>query len=77
MRVDAERYRWLRNRNLDAIKNGGVFAGMTPSNVVLNGEDLDLEIDAAMLTPNAVLSGAATEPTTECGASPRPPRTRG
>jgi hypothetical protein len=26
---------------------------------------------------NAVLSGAATETTTECGASPRPPRTRG
>lgn len=32
---------------------------------------------AATLTPNAVLSGAATETTTECGASPRPPRTRG
>ena len=25
--------------------------------------------------PNAVLSGAATETPTECGASPRPPRT--
>lgn len=30
-----------------------------------------------MEAPNAVLSGAATETTTECGASPRPPRTRG
>ena len=28
-----------------------------------------------LMTANAVLSGAATEPTTERGASPRPPRT--
>lgn len=29
------------------------------------------------LRSNAVLSGASTETTTECGALPRPPRTRG
>jgi len=45
---DAGRYRWLRSRDLNTISNGGVFAGMTPSNVVLNEKDLDCEIDAAM-----------------------------
>jgi len=56
---DARRYRWLRSRDLDAITSGGVFAGMTPANVVLNGEDLDSAIDdcirrelLAFLTPN-------------------------
>mgnify|MGYP000173545714 CR=1 FL=1 len=44
---DAARYRFLRERDLDTIKGGGVFAGMTPDNVVLNGEDLDAAIDAA------------------------------
>lgn len=46
---DAARYRWLRSRDLDTIKAGGVFAGKTPDNVVLNGEDLDAAIDAARL----------------------------
>ena len=46
--VDACRYRWLRDRDIDAIDNGGVFAGLTPDNVVINGEDLDAAIDAAM-----------------------------
>ena len=45
---DAARYRWLRDRDLDAIGNGGVFAGLTPDNVVLNGEDLDRAVDEAM-----------------------------
>lgn len=45
---DAARYRWLRSRDLDTISKGGVFAGMTPQNVVLSGSDLDREIDAAM-----------------------------
>ncbi len=48
LRVDAARYNWLRNRDLDTISQGGVFAGMTPENVVLNEDDLDREIDAAM-----------------------------
>ena len=45
---DAARYQFLRNRDLESIKVGGVFAGMTPDNVVLNGVDLDAAIDAAM-----------------------------
>ena len=45
---DAERYRWLRERDLDVIVDGGVFAGKVPDNVVLNGIDLDSAIDAAM-----------------------------
>lgn len=43
--VYAQRYAWLRERDLDTIHQGGVFAGMTPNNIVLNGEDLDAAID--------------------------------
>ncbi len=43
--LDAERYNWLRNRNTETIKKGGVFAGLTPENVILNGQELDREID--------------------------------
>lgn len=45
---DAERYRFLRGRDLDTIHIGGVFAGMTPQNIVLNEDDLDREVDAAI-----------------------------
>ena len=45
---DATRYRWLRARDLETICQGGVFAGMTPQNVILNGQDLDDAIDAAI-----------------------------
>jgi len=48
LRKDAERYRWLRSRDLDTISQGGVFAGLTPQNMVLNEETLDEAIDAAM-----------------------------
>ncbi|MGP3505801.1 hypothetical protein FRC97_19225 [Paracidovorax citrulli] len=44
----AARYEWLRSRDLDAVQKGGVFAGKTPDNVVLNGADLDAAIDAAI-----------------------------
>lgn len=46
--TDAERYQWLRSRPLDTIRSGGVFAGETPRNIVLNGDDLDERIDAAI-----------------------------
>ncbi|MDH0639058.1 hypothetical protein N5D52_19155 [Pseudomonas sp. GD03860] len=48
IRIDAGRYRWLRSRDLDEISKGGVFAGMTPDNLVLNEDTLDREIDATM-----------------------------
>lgn len=48
LRLDAGRYRWLRSRDLEAISQGGVFAGLTPDNLVLNEETLDQAIDAAM-----------------------------
>ncbi len=48
LRADADRYNWLRTRDLDTINQGGVFAGMTPENVILNEDDLDRAIDAAM-----------------------------
>ena len=46
--IDASRYRYLRDRDLDTIKHGGVFAGKTPDNIVLNGADLDEAIDKAL-----------------------------
>ncbi len=44
----AERYQWLRSRDLDAVETGGIFCGMTPENIVLNGDDLDEAIDDAI-----------------------------
>ena len=44
----AERYGWLRDRDLDTIHQGGVIAGKTPENLVLSGDDLDAAIDAQM-----------------------------
>ena len=46
MRDYAVRYAILRNAPIDAIRAGGVFAGKTPDNVVLNGEHLDAAVDA-------------------------------
>lgn len=48
LRRDAERYQWLRSRDLETISQGGVFAGITPQNMVLNEETLDQAVDAAM-----------------------------
>lgn len=63
--IDAARYNFLRERDLDTITKGGVFAGMTPRNVVLNGADLDAAVDAAMLkTPNV---GGNRPPRTDDG----------
>lgn len=47
--VDAKRYRWLRAKDLETISNGGVFAGLTPDNIVLNGSDLDKAVDEEMI----------------------------
>lgn len=48
--ADANRYRFLKMADVNAISAGGIFAGMTPDNVVLNGADLDEAIDAALYT---------------------------
>jgi hypothetical protein len=45
---DAARYQWLRNRDLETVAEGGIFIGVTPENVVINGEDADAYIDARM-----------------------------
>lgn len=45
---DANRYKYLRDRNIDTISKGGIFAGRTPDNIVLNGSDLDDAIDQAL-----------------------------
>lgn len=45
-RAYAIRYAVLRAAPVDAIRSGGVFAGQTPQNIVLNGNDLDAAIDA-------------------------------
>lgn len=73
LRKDAERYRWLRSRDLNAISQGGVFAGLTPDNLVLNEETLDKAIDAAMApdyveaSPHGRLNGTPPEPCSGCG----------
>lgn len=46
MRDYAVRYAILRNAPINAIRDGGVFAGKTPDNVVINGEHLDAAVDA-------------------------------
>jgi hypothetical protein len=46
--ADAARYRWLRSRDLDTIDAGGIFIGRVPENTVINGEDADRAIDAAI-----------------------------
>lgn len=48
--ADALRYRHLRSKDVNTINDGGVFAGMTPDNVVLSEEDLDQAIDFEMNT---------------------------
>jgi len=48
LRPGHDRYQYLRERPVDTIEKGGVFAGLVPDNVVLNGEDLDRAIDAAL-----------------------------
>jgi hypothetical protein len=48
LRKDAARYQYLRSRDLETIKSGGIFAGRAPENVVVNLEDLDTSIDAAL-----------------------------
>lgn len=50
---DAARYRFLRSRDLDTIGKGGVFAGLTPDNMVLNEEHLDAAVDVAMAAGEA------------------------
>ena len=47
--VDAARYNYLRSQKIDTIHGGGVFAGVTPANVVINGQDLDSMVDNARL----------------------------
>ena len=53
-RIDGERYRWLREQDIDlrcpdnGILKTGIFIGMIPHNLVLSGDDADAAIDAAM-----------------------------
>ena len=46
--ADAARYRWLRSRDLDTIDAGGIFIGRVPENTVINGEDADRAVAAAI-----------------------------
>ena len=45
---NAERYQVLRQADIDTIHNGGLFAGLTPDNIVINGSDLDQRTDAVI-----------------------------
>lgn len=44
----AERYKFLRARDLDTIDIGGIFVGVVPDNLVINENDLDAAVDAAI-----------------------------
>ena len=46
--TQALRYQHLRGVDLDKVYVGGVFVGLTPENIVLNGEELDQAVDAAI-----------------------------
>ena len=46
--ANAARYEHLRAKDLDQAQSGGLFAGLTPDNVVINGPDLDDAIDREM-----------------------------
>ncbi|POZ99665.1 hypothetical protein C4E44_33840 [Pseudomonas sp. MWU12-2312b] len=48
LRKNAERYLVLRQADFDTIHNGGLFAGLTPDNIVINGSDLDERVDAVL-----------------------------
>jgi hypothetical protein len=52
---DATRYRWLRARDLEEVYTGGVFIGLTPENVVINGVHADAAVDAAMAAETAAV----------------------
>lgn len=51
LRADAERYRALRRADIDTIQNGGLFVGLVPENIVINGHDLDYRCDALISSP--------------------------
>lgn len=48
LRKDADRYLVLRQADVDTIHNGGLFAGLTPDNIVINGHHLDEQTDAVI-----------------------------
>ncbi|MNF16998.1 hypothetical protein D3C80_2202810 [compost metagenome] len=52
---DAERYQVLRQADIDTIQNGGLFAGLVPDNIVINGCDLDRRIDAVIASRKELL----------------------
>lgn len=82
LRADADRYQYLRNRPDETIGKGGIFAGMTPTSgsggFILNGEDLDRAVDAAIATerPEACTCNEAVDSCAVHGFGPegRPDR---
>jgi hypothetical protein len=61
----AARYRWLRERDLDTISKGGVFAGLMPHKLVLSGSDLDKAIDSAIRKAEEIENSVDTFSLTE------------
>jgi hypothetical protein len=51
LRRDAARYNVLREADVESVHKGGVFAGLTPDNLVINGDDLDRRVDALLDQP--------------------------
>jgi hypothetical protein len=56
LRRNANRYLVLRQADVDTIHNGGLFAGLTPDNIVINGHHLDEQTDAVIAARKEVTS---------------------
>lgn len=48
LRKNAARYLWLRAQPVEAVQEGGLFVGLVPNNIVINGDDLDHMVDGHM-----------------------------
>lgn len=57
-KVYSARYKYLRERDLDTIQKGGIFAGSTPDNQLLSGVDLDKAIDKELMKPKSDIQPA-------------------
>lgn len=56
--VNSARYLYLRNQPTSAIKQGGIFIGQVPQNLILTEEEADAAIDAAISAARDVPTAA-------------------
>lgn len=68
LRQNADRYLVLRQADVDTVHTGGLFAGLVPENMVINGEDLDQRADAAIEEQRAFVHAVLNQPLYTCHA---------